>query len=125
MLKLISVNTKLTYEVNMSKKPDLYTIERALIENYPPQTVTQFTLDIKKGVSPSKALNNFITSNKCTELDSSVIIDLLKQAYDGIDIRLFSWSLHDSGYPFTGSKIMNDEDFDRVVTQAYENPPQW
>ena len=106
-------------------KPDLYSIQRALIDNYSAQTVEQFAEDIKNGISPSKALGNFITSNTCSVLDSSVVIDLLKRSYDGIDTSQFSGVLQDSGYPFGDSDDMSDEDFDKIVTQTYENPPEW
>jgi len=106
-------------------KPDLYSIERPLIENYSAHTVEQFTVDIKNGISPSKALNAFVTNNACSELDSSVIIDLLRQAYPGIDIGQIAGIIHDSGYPFGDPVDMSDDGFDKIVTQVYENPPEW
>ena len=108
-----------------TKRPDLYTIEHAPIENFPEQSVEKFISEIKQGSTPSKALHSFIESNSCSHLDSSVIIDLLRRAYPNINISEISGMIHDSGYPFGSSEDMNDTEFDRIVIQAYENPSEW
>ena len=107
------------------KKPDLYTIERASIEGYPSESVDKFVSDIESGISPSRALLRFIESNSCNELDSSVILDLLRRAYKGIDIGEISGIIHDSGYPFGSSDDMSDVEFDKIVIKAYENTSEW
>ena len=71
-------------------KPELYTTERALIESFPVETVKQFVSDIQKNLKPSFALDNFAKANSCSEPDSSVIVDLLKRAYENIDISIIS-----------------------------------
>jgi hypothetical protein len=109
----------------MSKRPDLYTIASSLIEKYPEQSIEQFVSDVQQGLTPSNALHRFIRSNSCTSLEPSVIIDLLKKAYLGINILDVSGVIIDSGYPFGDSKDMDDSEFDRIVTQAYENPSEW
>jgi len=108
-----------------NKKPDLYSIEQALIEKYPAQSIDKFVLDTKSGITPSKALQNFIKDNLCAELDSSVIIDLLRQAYPGIDIGQISGLIHDAGYPFGSLEDMSDVEFDTIVIRAHKNPPEW
>ena len=108
-----------------SDKPSLYAVENPLIERYSEQTVEQFILDISKGIKPSAALRKFIEGNSCNSLDSSVIIDLFRKAYAGIDIGEISGLIHDSGYPFGSDEDLSDSGFDEIVVQAYENPPQW
>jgi hypothetical protein len=110
----------------MSKKrSDLYSIEHALIEKFPVDSVDAFISDIKNGITPSTALRNFIATNSCSTLDSSVIFDLLRRAYTGIDIGEISGLIHDSGYPFVVSDDMNDAVFDALVVKAYTNPSEW
>lgn len=107
------------------KKPDLYTIEKALIESFPKSYVDQFVADVGNGLSPSKALANFIEAQKITNLDSSVILDLLRRAYPGIDIAAISWRIHDSGYPLSNQQDLTDSDFDSIIKEAVENPSEW
>ncbi len=107
------------------KKPDLYSMNNAVLDSYPMETEEQFILDIAKGVKPSVALQSFIKSNACESLDSSVILDLLRKAYTGIKIGEISGLIHDSGYPFAAGEDLSHLKFDEIVTQAYENPSEW
>lgn len=116
--------SKLPPEPDTSDKPDLYLITAPLIESFPTQSVNQFATDIHAGLSPSKALNNFISNNACSTLDSSVIIDLLKQTYDGLEVMHFSGLLHDSGYPFGNPEDMDDDAFDKLISETYRHPPE-
>lgn len=109
----------------INKKPDLYSIEQALIEKYPVQSIDKFVLDTENGITPSKALQDFIKSNSCEKLDSSVIIDLLRRAYPGIDVGQISGLIHDTGYPFGSLESMSDVEFDAIIIRAYKNPPEW
>jgi len=100
------------------KKPELYTIEGPLIDKYPESTVKQFVLDIQSGLKPSKALNNFITENKCNELHYTVIFDMLNKAYENIETGMISGFIIDAGYPYCDSGEMSDEDFDSHIERA-------
>lgn len=107
------------------KKTDLYTIESALITKYSKEAVESFLSSTSAGGAPSLALKKFIQQTHSKKLDSSVILDLLRKAYPGIDISSISGTIHDSGYPFGNPNDLNDETFDQIITQAYENPPEW
>ena len=110
----------------MSKdKPDLYTIESSLINKYSDDDLKVFTQEINSGASPSKALSKFIERTEAHNLDSSIIFSLLKMSYPEIDLSSITGVIHDSGYPFGNPDDLNDEGFDALVRQAYENPPQW
>lgn len=107
------------------QQPDLYTIEKALIDGFPEKSVQQFIDDVSRGVSTSLALKTFIETEALNHLDSSVIIDLIRRAYPGIDIAAISGRIHDSGYPFGDDKDLSDTEFNKIVKDAFENPPEW
>ena len=107
------------------KKPDLFTIEHALYEKYPDEVLEKYAVDIKNGDTPSNALKKFINKNNCAELDSSIIFELIKRAYPGIDLSHLTGQIHDSGYPFGDPNDMNDERFDELVIDAWESPAEW
>lgn len=70
-----------------NQQPDLYTIENALIDGFPEESVQQFLGDIGCGVPTSQALRKFIENEALTHLDTSVIIDLIRRTYPEIDIE--------------------------------------
>ncbi len=107
------------------QQPDLYTIENALIEGFPEQSVQQFVDDVGCGVPASTALKTFIETEALTHLDTSVIIDLIWLAYPEIDIAAISGRIHDSGYPFGDEKDLSDAEFDKTVKEAFESPSEW
>lgn len=110
----------------MSKdKPDLYTIEPALINKYTDDEIRVFTREIESGSSPSKALHAFIANIGASSLDSSIIFSLLKVSYPAIDLGSITGLIHDSGYPFGNPDDLDDDGFDDLVRQIYENPSQW
>lgn len=110
----------------MSKEtPDLYTIEPPLINKYTNDELSVFTEEIHSGSRPSEALHKFIDSIGANSLDSSIILALLKMSYPDIDISSITGLVHDSGYPFGNSNDLDDDGFDALVRQAYENPPEW
>lgn len=100
--------------------PSLYSID-----DYPEESLKQFVSDVDNGVMPSIALRNFIELNSCKKLDSLVIFDLLRHAYQDINIAKISGLIHDSGYPFGAVEDMNDSKFDEIVIQACETPLEW
>jgi hypothetical protein len=104
---------------------DLYTIENALINGFPEKSVQQFVDDVGCGVPTSQALKTFIRTETLTQLDTSVIIYLIRRAYPDIDIAAISGRIHDSGYPFGDEKDLSDSEFDRIVKEAFESPSEW
>ncbi|WP_339067157.1 hypothetical protein [Teredinibacter turnerae] len=110
----------------MSKdKPDLYTIEPALINKYTDDELQVFTREIESGASPSRALHAFIAHVGANSLDSSIIFSLLRMSYPEIDLSSITGLIHDSGYPFGNPDDLDDDGFDELVRQAYENPSEW
>lgn len=110
----------------MSKeKPDLYTIEPALIDKYSDDELSLFTEEIHSGSRPSEALRKFIAKVDANCLDSSIIFALLKMSYPELDLSLITGLIHDSGYPFGNPKDLDDDGFNELVRQAYENRSEW
>lgn len=107
------------------QQPDLYTIENALIDGFSEKSVQQYLDDVGCGIPASQALKTFIETEALTHLDTSVIVDLIRRAFPEIDIAAISGRIHDSGYPFGDEKDLSDDEFDKIVKEAFESPSEW
>lgn len=112
----------------MNDKPNLYTIEPALITKYPADTVERFCRRINdEKLKPSQALKLFMDENNQSEISPTLIFDLIEKAYSGISLSGFTFPIVDSGYPNHNSDL-DDMGFDEIIARAWEetkNPPAY
>lgn len=107
------------------EKPDLYTIQKSLVDRYPEYAIEHFLSSVNATNKASIALKAFLKDINQTSLDSSVIIDLIKKAYPGINVSSISGVIHDSGYLNVKDSDLTDDEFDNLINDVFNSPSEW
>ncbi len=100
-------------------KPDLFVANNSIAKDYPQNIISEFKALVDSGSSASSALRNVMSIHDLKDIHSTVIRNMLREAYPDIDLQGVGGWLFEKHYP-ERTDLASDEDFDMKIKELVE-----